>query len=105
MTNIIHMDTQALSNILGIVIKSHSILWGTDNILQSIAKVQMVLLDKTLSQNSIEKINHKIQTHIPLYTIDKLGEILHKPSCKAIAITNPSFVSPIIQLLQSKLDD
>ena len=86
---------------IGFAIKSKSIVYGVDNIESNLAKVCMVIIDKSLSDNSLNKLQNVVsKANIKIFTIDNitLDELLHTSNCKAIGLTSVNLASAIREL-------
>ena len=86
---------------IGFAIKSKSIVYGVDNIESNLAKDCMVIIDKSLSDNSLNKLQNVVsKANIKIFTIDNitLDELLHTSNCKAIGLTSVNLASAIREL-------
>ncbi|MDR2266546.1 MAG: hypothetical protein LBE09_03020 [Christensenellaceae bacterium] len=81
---------------IGFAIKSRTAIIGTDNILKC-RRVNLLLIDETLSDNAKAKLMSKHQDTNRCITIDNLGELTSLEGCKALAILNHNLAMAILK--------
>ena len=97
--------TQKISAYLGFCIRSGKIVYGVDEIAEHKKRISLLIIDGGLSENSRKEI-YKAQERLacPLLETetDLLGEVLHKPAVKAVAIKDKNLAQAIITALESE---
>lgn len=84
---------------IGFAIKKGAVVFGCDQITRYRKKIYLLLSVKTLSDNSLEKLQQvALKRNLPLLEIDDC-EILNKKNCKALAVCDKSLADAIIQNL------
>lgn len=95
MTNSKTSADAKLAAYIGFSIKAGKAIFGADNIYKTSPRV--VLIDKTLADNTLKKLQARCQVlSIPLITLTGLGDLISKPSCKAVGIKEPNLAKAII---------
>ncbi|MBQ4557924.1 MAG: hypothetical protein IJA61_00920 [Clostridia bacterium] len=84
-----------LATYLGFAIKSRQLIYGVDNILEKARKVEIIICDEKLSENSLKKV---MNLEKPIYTYPDLDVLLNTTNCKAIAITSKELAKAIKEL-------
>lgn len=89
-----------LETYLGFAIRSGNIVYGVDNIEAKISKICLVIYDRRLSENGVNKLKNvtkrnQIDTLISETTID---DLINKQNCKAIGITSKDLARAIQEL-------
>jgi hypothetical protein len=81
---------------LGFCIRSGNIVFGVDG-MESVKKgVYLLMADKSLSENSFKTlIKLKEKFSCPLLITEGLGELLHRPSVKAVAVKDKNLAVAI----------
>jgi hypothetical protein len=76
---------------------------GTDNITRYLkSKIPaLCLIDETLSENAKKKLISHFNGNKNLITIDNLGELSSRDSCKALAILDNNLANAIVKCLES----
>ena len=97
------MERSKLQTYLGFCIRARKIVFGAEEA-ESVKKgVFLLLMDDNLG-NSSKKCMIKAQERFacPLYAVEKerLGELLHRPSVKAVAIKDQHLASAILAVVQ-----
>jgi len=70
-----------------LAIKANGLIFGADNIRAAKRKIYAVFADNGLSEGSAERLKRfAAEKAVPLYVLDGLPAILHKPKCLAAAI-------------------
>ena len=89
-----------LETYLGFAIRSGNIVYGVDNIEAKISKIYLIIYDRRLSENGVNKLNNvskknQVDTLISEATID---DLINKQNCKAIGITSKDLAKAIQEL-------
>ena len=91
-----------LSSYLGFCIRSGKICYGVDDIEQHRKRVYLLIMDESLGESS-KKTMLKSQERFgcPLLVAEAgvLGELLHKPAVKAVAIKDNHLASAILSVV------
>ena len=91
--------TQKISAYLGFCIRSGKIVYGVDEIAEHKKRISLLIIDGGLSENSRKEI-YKAQERLacPLLETetDLLGELLHKPAVKAVAIKEKNLAAAVL---------
>ena len=94
--------TQKISAYLGFCIRSGKIVYGVDEIAEHKKRISLLIIDGGLSENSRKEI-YKAQERLacPLLETetDLLGELLHKPAVKAVAIKDKNLALAILSVV------
>ena len=85
---------------LGFAIRSGNIVYGVDNIEAKISKIYLIIYDRRLSENGVNKLHNvskknQVDTMISEATID---DLINKQNCKAIGITSKDLAKAIQEL-------
>ncbi|MBQ8320235.1 MAG: hypothetical protein IJX81_05080 [Clostridia bacterium] len=83
---------------LGFCIRSGKIVYGVDEI-EKQKKAALILIDEELgesSKKSVVKAKEKFAAPLLVVTGGVLGELLHKPAVKAVAIKEKNLASAIL---------
>jgi len=93
------MDTK-LKSMLGLCIKSGKLVFGVDNIIKHSAKVYLVLIDRVLSDNSIDKLKNKFKDiDANLYVLQDVPDLVGRAGCKALGVVCKNFANGLQQIL------
>jgi len=90
-----------IHSLLGLCIKAGKLVFGVDNILKSATLTKLVLYDNALSQNGVDKIVNKFaNSRIKIQCVPFcLATLVHKESCKAVAVIDKNFADGILAVL------
>jgi len=91
-----------LSNLIGLSYRANKLLVGTDNILKNLSKSMLIIVTKTLSDDSFKKIKDKSNENAPIIVLDDpliLDKSLGLKNVKAISIIDEGFKELIIHSL------
>lgn len=94
-------------NFVGLMNRAGALITGTELVLNGVRshKVKMVLIDKSVSENTLKKVTDKCKFyHVPYEVIQDsqgLGHAIGNQSRKVIGITEPKFA----KALKEKLDN
>lgn len=87
---------------LGFCVRSGKIVYGADNVETQKRGVKLLIIDEAISPNSL-KVIIKSQSRFacPLILAQEgvLGEYLHKPAVKAVAIKEENLASAILSVV------
>ena len=94
------MIKSKIETYLGFCVKSGKIVFGTTEIERKKKGVYLLLADGGIGKNSLKiMVNTQSRLNCPLYLTKEngsLGEYLHKPAVKAVAITDSNLASAIL---------
>ncbi len=102
------METTASKKIqayLGFCIRSGKITFGVDRIETLKKGVKLLLADESLGESSFKTVkNLKEKFACPLVTVPKngLGELLHRPAVKAVAIKEENLAAAILAAIKGE---
>lgn len=88
-----------ISSYLGFCIRSGKICYGVDDIEQHRKRVYLLMMDAGLgesSQKSMIKSHQRFGCPLLIVEAGVLGELLHKPAVKAVAIKDNHLASAIL---------
>ena len=90
---------------LGFCIRSRKILFGIDNIDKQRKGIALLLCDEELGKSSLKSLLHAQEKfRCPLLMAEKsvLGEYLHRPAVKAVAILDNNLAQAILSVVESE---
>lgn len=93
-----------ISSYLGFCIRAGKIVFGVDRI-ETLKKAYLLLADEELKENSFKimlKASEKFSVRLIVTEEKLLGELLHRPQVKAVAITDEQLALAIIKAMESK---
>ncbi len=93
------MEKSKIETYLGFCIRARKIIFGTEMISRQKKGVKLLLFDGGIGANSLKiLINAQKTLGCPLYQteVGALGELVHKPAVKAVAITDDSLSAAMI---------
>lgn len=94
------MVKSKIETYLGFSVRSGKIVFGTTEIERKKKGIFLLLADGGIGKNSLKiMVNAAEKLHCPLYLTNEegaLGEYLHKPAVKAVALTDKNLVSAIL---------
>ena len=93
-----------ISSYLGFCIRAGKIVFGVDRI-ETLKKAYLLLADEELKENSFQimlKASEKFSVRLIVTEEKLLGELLHRPQVKAVAITDEQLALAIIKAMESK---
>ena len=94
------MEKNKIETYLGFCIRARKIVFGIDEIEKQRKGVYLILCDGALGQNSLKVAqNTKELLNCPLLITKngQLGELLHRPTVKSVAIKDNHLASAIIK--------
>jgi len=94
------MPQRKIKNYLGLARRANAIIFGIDNIKSYKKKIYCIILCSSASENLKSSIDIIIsRREIPIKKLEEgtLDEMLNTQNCKVIAITNESFIKPILK--------
>ncbi len=97
------MEKNKLETYLGFCIRAGKIIFGTEMISRQKKGVKLMVLDSSVGANSLKIIlKAKERLGCPLLETpaNTLGELLHRPAVKVVAITDDSLSSAILSLAE-----
>ena len=85
---------------LGFARKSGNLIFGVDNCIAKSGKICLVIIDKTLADNSKKKITKIVDAKpdCDMLAVDNLDDILGTTNCKAVGIASIDLAKAIRQL-------
>lgn len=98
------LKNDKIETYLGFCTKAGKITFGLDRMEQLKRSPYLLLADKTLSENSMRKATELAEKfHCPLLVCEgvSLGEILHKPACKAAAVSENNLAAAILSVAKN----
>ncbi len=101
------MEKNKLETYLGFCIRAGKIIFGTEMLSRQKKGVKLVVLDSGIGANSLKIIlKAKERLGCPLLETpaNALGELLHRPAVKVVAITDDSLSSAILSLAERDTD-
>ena len=93
------MQKSKIETYLGFCIRARKIIFGTEMISRQKKGVKLLMIDGGIGANSLkEMLKAKAHFGCPLVETEKglLGETLHKPAVKAVAVLDDSLASAIV---------
>ena len=99
------METSKISTYLGFCIRSRKILFGVDNIEKQRKNVFLLLADENISDNSLKiliKSKEKFDCPLIIMQAGKLGELVYRPTVKAVGVTDKNLASAIVSVANSE---
>ena len=97
------MEKSKIETYLGFCVRARKIIFGTEMIERQKKGVFLLIVDSGTGKNSVkEMVNAKEKFSCPLLTTDKEGALaatLHRPSVKAVAITDQNLAAAILNAL------
>ena len=99
------METSKISSYLGFCIRSRKILFGVDNIEKQRKNVFLLLADEKISENSLKiliKSKEKFACPLIIMQAEKLGELVYRPTVKAVGVTDKNLASAIVSVANSE---
>ena len=94
------MEKSKIETYLGFSIRSGEIIFGAEMIERKKKGVHLLVIDGGIGKNSLKTILlAKEKLGCPLYSTDEgmLGEWLHRPAVKAVAITDKNLASAMMK--------
>ena len=94
-----------LETYLGFCIRSRKILFGIDNVDKQRKGVSLLICDEALGRSSLKTLLHAQEKFgCPLLMAKKsvLGEYLHRPAVKAVAILDNNLAKAILSVVDSE---
>lgn len=91
--------TSKAETFIGFSIKSRKIVWGLDNVLKLRSTPKLIIVCKTLMENSEKKLTaYALQKSVKvLKLINKtLDEVVGRQNCKVIALTDTNLAQAVI---------
>lgn len=97
MTNLKDCKTAKIGTYIGFAIKAGKVVYGADNIYAT--KPYIVIADTSLAQNTQKKLQARCNLlKINYIAIQGLGDLISRPSCKAIGIKEKNLAKAIISV-------
>ena len=99
------MEKSKIETYLGFCIRSRKIIFGTEMIERQKKGVCLLIIDGGAGKNSFKPmLQAKERFGCPLVetTAGALGETLHRPAVKAVAITDSNLASAILSVVDSE---
>jgi|GEM_PF-1311357 ribosomal protein L7Ae-like RNA K-turn-binding protein len=89
-----------IASYLGLSLRAGKAVLGADNICES--KPLVVIADPSLSPNALKKVGNRCNyLGIRLIMIEGVGELIAKPSCKAIGVKEPNLAKAILDVIDT----
>ena len=99
------MERSKVETYLGFCVRARKAVFGVDDIEKQTKGVFLIICDGELSENSLKTVEKaRANLECPLLITDKgnLGELLHKPAVKAVAIKDKNLASAIISVAEAE---
>ncbi len=99
------MGNSKIETYLGFCVRARKIIFGVEMIERQKKGVYLLLCDGTIGKNSLKPtLQAKEKFNCPLLQTDAgvLGEALHRPAVKAVAITDQHLASAILSVVDSE---
>ena len=99
------MEKSKIETYLGFCIRARKISFGIDEIEKQKKGVFLLLSDETLSENSfkvMQKAKESFTCPLILTKAGRLGELLHKPAVKAVAIKDKNLADAIVSVAKGE---
>lgn len=93
-----------VENYLGFCIRGRKIIFGAESIEKQKRGVYLLIVDGAIGKNSLKPAVAAMERlHCPMLMTSEglLGEMLHKPAVKAVAITDNHLASAILSVAES----
>ena len=93
-----------VENYLGFCIRGRKIIFGAESIEKQKRGVYLLIVDGAIGKNSLKRSLAAMERlHCPMLMTSEglLGEMLHKPAVKAVAITDNHLASAILSVAES----
>ena len=90
---------------LGFCIRARKAIFGVDDIEAQKRGVKVIVCDGALAENSLKTIHKaKERFHCPVFLTEEnyLGELLHRPAVKAVAVKDEHLAAAIITAAESE---
>lgn len=97
--------TSKIESYLGFCIRSRKIVFGAESIERQKRGVYLLIADGAIGKNSLKPtLAAKERLGCPLLMTDAnvLGELLHRPAVKAVAITDDHLASAILSVAENE---
>lgn len=94
------MNISKISAYIGFAAKARKIVFGTESITQKNRPYKLIILCGTAGENTVKQIvNYAEKTKSPLIVLNgvTIEDILKKPNCKVIAVTDGNLAKAIIE--------
>ena len=99
------MEKSKVSAYLGFCIRSRKILFGVDNVEKQRKNVFLLMADEKISENSLKimiKAKDKFACPLLITKSGELGELIYRPTVKAVGITDKNLASAILSVANSE---
>ena len=91
--------TSKVQTYLGFCIRAGKLVYGTDNIEKQKKGVKLLVCDKALADNAMQKMQKesvRLACKMLLTEKDALGTLLHKPAVKAVGVKDEHLAKAMI---------
>lgn len=98
------MEKSKIETYLGFCVRARKIVFGIDEIEKQKKGVYLIVCDGALGDNSLKvakKTQERLACPIIITKKGELGELLHKPTVKTVAIKDNHLASAIIQTAET----
>ena len=92
--------TDKIGAYLGFSIRAGKTVFGVDDIENYRKKVRLILVDETLADNSFKRLmkaNERFSCPLLVLRDGLLGQLMHRPQVKAVAIKDQNLAAAIIK--------
>lgn len=99
------MQKSKIETYLGFCIRARKIVFGIDEIEQQRKGVYLIICDGTLGPNSLkvaQKAKETLNCPLLITKNGQLGELLHRPTVKSVAIKDNHLASAILQCAETE---
>ncbi len=100
------MERSKIETYLGFCVRARKIVFGIDEIEKQKRGVFLIICDGTLGQNSLkvaQKAKETLNCPLIITKNGRLGELLHRPTVKSVAIKDNHLASAILQNAETEL--
>ena len=99
------MEKTKVETYLGFCIKARKIVFGIDEVEKQKKGVYLILCDGALGQNSLkaaQKAKETLNCPLLITKNGQLGELLHRPTVKTVAIKDNHLAAAIIKVAETE---
>ncbi len=91
---------------LGFCIRAGKAVFGVDR-METLKRADLLVIDSSLADGSagkVKRLAEKLKCPLVVFEGVTLGEVLHRPACKAMAITQKNLAEAILAEVKSNTD-
>lgn len=101
------METNKIQTYLGFCIRARKIIFGVEMIERQKKGIKLLMADGAIGKNSLKptvQAHEKFGCPLIMTGAGLLGELLHRPAVKAIAITDENLAAAIVAEAKKQLE-